>query len=105
MDKFEVVARIIEEVADIPKEEIERDSSLMDDLDLSSLEIVLRPHVIILQKSAGEIGRGRESAVEGGLGNVLVFDRHKVHRLVQAHEVHEVDRSVLGDLLQLPVKL
>ena len=40
MDKFEVVARIIEEVADIPKEEIERDSSLMDDLDLSSLEIM-----------------------------------------------------------------
>ena len=40
MDKFEVVARIIEEVADIPKDEIERDSSLMDDLDLSSLEIM-----------------------------------------------------------------
>ena len=40
MDKFEVVARIIEEVADIPKEEIEMDSSLMDDLDLSSLEIM-----------------------------------------------------------------
>ena len=39
MDKFEVVARIIEEVADIPKEEIERDSSLMDDLDLNSATI------------------------------------------------------------------
>ena len=40
MDKFEVVARIIEEVADIPVDEIEKDSSLMDDLDLSSLEIM-----------------------------------------------------------------
>jgi len=40
MDKFEVVAKIIEEVADIPVDEIEQDSSLMDDLDLSSLEIM-----------------------------------------------------------------
>ncbi|WP_458457838.1 acyl carrier protein [Pseudobutyrivibrio sp.] len=40
MDKFEVVAKIIEEVADIPVDEIEKDSSLMDDLDLSSLEIM-----------------------------------------------------------------
>ena len=40
MDKFEVVAGIIEEVADIPKDEIEQESSLIDDLDLSSLEIM-----------------------------------------------------------------
>lgn len=40
MDKFEAVAKIIEEVADIPVDEIEQDSSLMDDLDLSSLEIM-----------------------------------------------------------------
>ncbi|MBQ6462239.1 MAG: hypothetical protein IJJ59_02825 [Pseudobutyrivibrio sp.] len=40
MDNFEVVAKIIEEVADIPVDEIEKDSSLMDDLDLSSLEIM-----------------------------------------------------------------
>lgn len=40
MEKFEVVAKIIEEVADIPVDEIEEDSSLMDDLDLSSLEIM-----------------------------------------------------------------
>lgn len=40
MDKFEAVAKIIEEVADIPVDEIEKDSSLMDDLDLSSLEIM-----------------------------------------------------------------
>ncbi|WP_028241951.1 acyl carrier protein [Pseudobutyrivibrio ruminis] len=40
MDKFEEVAKIIEEVADIPVDEIEEDSSLIDDLDLSSLEIM-----------------------------------------------------------------
>ncbi|MBR5636545.1 MAG: acyl carrier protein [Pseudobutyrivibrio sp.] len=40
MDNFEVVAGIIEEVADIPKDEIEKESSLIDDLDLSSLEIM-----------------------------------------------------------------
>lgn len=40
MEKFEEVAKIIEEVADIPVDEIEEDSSLIDDLDLSSLEIM-----------------------------------------------------------------
>ncbi len=40
MEKFDVVAGIIEEVADIPKDEIEQESSLIDDLDLSSLEIM-----------------------------------------------------------------
>ncbi|SFI20566.1 acyl carrier protein [Pseudobutyrivibrio sp. OR37] len=40
MEKFDEVAKIIEEVADIPVDEIEEDSSLIDDLDLSSLEIM-----------------------------------------------------------------
>lgn len=40
MEKFDEVAKIIEEVADIPVDEIENDSSLIDDLDLSSLEIM-----------------------------------------------------------------
>ena len=35
---FEKIAKIIEDVADIPQDEIEETSSFMDDLDLSSLE-------------------------------------------------------------------
>ncbi|MDC7280474.1 MULTISPECIES: acyl carrier protein [Pseudobutyrivibrio] len=37
---FEKIADIIEDVADIPKDEISMDSSLIDDLDLASLEIM-----------------------------------------------------------------
>lgn len=37
---FEKIAKIIEDVADIPLDEIEETSSFMDDLDLSSLEIM-----------------------------------------------------------------
>lgn len=37
---FEKIAKIIEDVADIPQDEIEESSSFMDDLDLSSLEIM-----------------------------------------------------------------
>ncbi len=37
---FEKIAKIIEDVADIPQDEIEETSSFMDDLDLSSLEIM-----------------------------------------------------------------
>ena len=40
MEKFDELKKIIEEVADIPVDEIENDSSLIDDLDLSSLEIM-----------------------------------------------------------------
>ena len=39
-DIFEKIASIIEDVADIPKDEIETNSSFMDDLDLASLEIM-----------------------------------------------------------------
>ena len=37
---YEKIASIIEDVADIPQDEIEESSSFMDDLDLSSLEIM-----------------------------------------------------------------
>ena len=37
---FEIVAEIIEDVADISRDEIKMDSSLMDDLELSSLELM-----------------------------------------------------------------
>jgi acyl carrier protein len=37
---YESIACIIEDVADIPKDEIEESSSFMDDLDLASLEIM-----------------------------------------------------------------
>ena len=37
---FEKIAKIIADVADIPQDEIEETSSFMDDLDLSSLEIM-----------------------------------------------------------------
>ena len=37
---YEKIVTIIEDVADIPKDEIEESSSFMDDLDLSSLEIM-----------------------------------------------------------------
>ena len=37
---FEKIAAIIEDVADIPQDEIEVSSSFMDDLDLASLEIM-----------------------------------------------------------------
>ncbi|QFJ53886.1 acyl carrier protein [Pseudobutyrivibrio xylanivorans] len=37
---FEILAKIIEDVADIPKDEIKKDSSFIDDLDLSSLEVL-----------------------------------------------------------------
>ena len=41
MDKtVETIAKIIEDIADIPLDEIKGDSHLMDDLDLSSLEIM-----------------------------------------------------------------
>ena len=36
----EVISKIIEDIADIPLDEIKGDSHLMDDLDLSSLEIM-----------------------------------------------------------------
>ena len=36
----EVIAKIIEDIADIPLDEIKEDSHMMDDLDLSSLEIM-----------------------------------------------------------------
>ncbi len=39
-EKFETITRIIEEIADIPVDEMAEDSSLVDDLDLSSLEIM-----------------------------------------------------------------
>ncbi len=38
--KIEKIELIIEDVADIPVDEIEETSSFMDDLDLSSLEIM-----------------------------------------------------------------
>ena len=37
---FDIVAEVIEDVADISKDEINMDSSLMDDLELSSLELM-----------------------------------------------------------------
>ena len=37
---LELVAEVIENVADIPKSEIEMDSRLIDGLDLSSLELM-----------------------------------------------------------------
>ena len=37
---FEIVAEVIEDVADISRDEINMDSSLMDDLELSSLELM-----------------------------------------------------------------
>ena len=37
---FELVAEVIENVADIPKSEIEMDSPLIDGLELSSLELM-----------------------------------------------------------------
>ena len=39
-DVYEKVVEIIEDIADIPREEISADSELIDDLDLASLEIV-----------------------------------------------------------------
>ena len=39
-DKFEKITKIIEEIADISVDEMAEDSSLVDDLDLSSLEIM-----------------------------------------------------------------
>ncbi len=41
MDKFEIVADIIEEVTGILKDEIKPESKLIDDLDLSSIEIMI----------------------------------------------------------------
>lgn len=38
--KTEVIANIIEDIADIPIDEITEDSSFIDDLDLSSIEIM-----------------------------------------------------------------
>ena len=37
---IEYIKRLIEEIADIPQEDIAAESSLIDDLDLSSLEIL-----------------------------------------------------------------
>ena len=37
---FDIVAEVIEDVADISKDEINMDRSLMDDLELSSLELM-----------------------------------------------------------------
>ena len=37
---FDIVAEVIEDVADISRDEINMDSSLMDDLELSSLELM-----------------------------------------------------------------
>ena len=39
-DDLNVIASIIEDIADIPINEITEDSSFIDDLDLSSLEIM-----------------------------------------------------------------
>lgn len=39
-ETFEKVAVIIEDIADISKEELNMDSNLIEDLDLSSLEIM-----------------------------------------------------------------
>ncbi len=39
-DTFEKIVSIIEDIADIPQEDIREDSNLIDDLDLSSLEIM-----------------------------------------------------------------
>ena len=39
-DVYEKIVAIIEDVADIPKDEIEESSSFMDDLDLASLELM-----------------------------------------------------------------
>ncbi|MBE5830326.1 MAG: acyl carrier protein [Butyrivibrio sp.] len=39
-ETFEKIAGIIEDIADIPREDIHMDSNLMDDLDLASLEIM-----------------------------------------------------------------
>ena len=39
-DVFERVAAIIEDITDIPQDEIEENSSFIEDLDLSSLEIM-----------------------------------------------------------------
>lgn len=39
-NSFEIVAEIIEDIADIPRDEIAADSSLIDGLDLSSLELM-----------------------------------------------------------------
>ncbi len=38
--KTEVIANIIEDIADIPIDEITEDSSFIDDLDLASIEIM-----------------------------------------------------------------
>ena len=37
---YETILNIIEDVTDIPKDEIEEDSSLISDLDISSIEIM-----------------------------------------------------------------
>ena len=37
---LEEIKKIIEEITDIPADEIEADSQIMDDLDLSSIEIM-----------------------------------------------------------------
>ena len=39
-EKLEIIASIIEEVTDIPKEDISADSKIIDDLDISSLELM-----------------------------------------------------------------
>ncbi len=39
-EQLNTIAEIIEDVADIPVDEIELNSSLIDDLDLSSIEIM-----------------------------------------------------------------
>ncbi|MCR5557038.1 MAG: acyl carrier protein [Butyrivibrio sp.] len=39
-ETFKKIVAIIEDVADIPEEDIQEESNLIDDLDLSSLEIM-----------------------------------------------------------------
>ena len=39
-ETYDRIVKIIEEVSDIPADEIKRDSSLIEDLDLSSIEVL-----------------------------------------------------------------
>ena len=39
-DTYEIIADIIEDIADISREDLKEDSNLIEDLDLSSLEIM-----------------------------------------------------------------
>lgn len=39
-ETYNRIVKIIEEISDIPADEIERDSSLIEDLDLSSMELM-----------------------------------------------------------------